>query len=194
MYVDPANPALASAPQWMRIEHNGIMNGPSPNRDLGNLWPAIDNDDGSSQFWMQSNLLIYGGAKNYLGDTKVWNGNLLVIPERWAGDPCICAWSGTGHTFTNNTCITPTTSSPNYFDSSASGATCQANYSSPQSAPLLPQFAGNRYVTLNGKFEEGCAGEYSLEDLNALGQELGSVVSASYNVQDVAAMAAALLA
>ena len=26
------------------------MNGPSGNRDLGNLWPTIDNDDGSAYF------------------------------------------------------------------------------------------------------------------------------------------------
>lgn len=194
MYVDPANPSQAAAPVWMRVVSNAIWNGPSPNRDLGNLWPGVDNDDGSSQFWISSNLLIYGGAKNYLGDTKVWDSNLIVIPERWAGDPCITAWRGSGHVFTNNTCITPTSGSPNYFDSSLSGSTCIANYSSPESADFLPNFARNSYTTFNGQFAEGCAGELSLQDLNALGQEVGSVVASTYKIEDVVAHARALLA
>ena len=32
---------------WNHITHNIIFNGPSDDRDLGNLYPAIDNDDGS---------------------------------------------------------------------------------------------------------------------------------------------------
>lgn len=194
MYVDPTNPAVAAAPAWMRVVGNGIWNGPSPNRDLGNLWPAVDNDDGSSQMWIAENVLIYGGAKNYLGDTKVWQSNLIVVPERWAGDPCICAWRGTGHAFTNNTCITPTSGSPAYFDSSASGDRCVANFSAPDSAPFLPTFAGNLYVTKGAQFAEGCAGELSLAAMNAVGQELGTRVEGSYSVEGVAAMAAALLA
>ncbi len=150
-------------------------------------------DDGSSQFWIQSNVLIYGGAKNYLGDTKVWDSNLIVVPERWAGDPCICAWRGTAHVFTNNTCITPTSGGPNYFDSSASGDKCIANYTSADSAPFLPVFARNSYVTYKGQFAEGCAGELTLAAMNAVGQELGTRVGANYKVKDVAAMATALL-
>ena len=37
MYLDPNNPSVAATPAWYRITHNAIMNGPSPNRDLGNL-------------------------------------------------------------------------------------------------------------------------------------------------------------
>jgi hypothetical protein len=47
------------------------MNGPSGNRDLGNMFPAIDNDDGSAYFFASRNLLVYGGAKNFLGHDKV---------------------------------------------------------------------------------------------------------------------------
>lgn len=32
---------------WNHITNNIIFNGPSDDRDLGNLYPAIDNDDGS---------------------------------------------------------------------------------------------------------------------------------------------------
>jgi hypothetical protein len=44
MYADPLEPATAAAPAWLRVVGNGVWNGPSPNRDLGNLWPAVDNE------------------------------------------------------------------------------------------------------------------------------------------------------
>ena len=51
---------------WVRITGNAILNGPSGNRDLGNLFPTVDNDDGSQRYWIASNVLIYGGGK-YVG-------------------------------------------------------------------------------------------------------------------------------
>ena len=159
-----------------------------------NRWPCVDNDDGSSNFWVASNLCIYGGGKNYLGDTKVWDGNLFVAPNRWSGDPCLNAWRGANHVFTNNTCLMPTSGSPNYFDSTPSGASCAANYSDPAERPFLPTFANNKYITYKGQFTEGCSGELSLGALNALGQELGSTVTASYTVEGVVAQALELLA
>ena len=54
-------------PQWNHISRNLIMNGPSGNRDLGNLFPAVDNDDGSAYYWIASNVVAYGGFKNFLG-------------------------------------------------------------------------------------------------------------------------------
>ena len=46
-------------PSWNRIAHNIIMNGPSGNRDLGNLFPTVDNDDGSAFYWIASNVVAY---------------------------------------------------------------------------------------------------------------------------------------
>ena len=66
---------------WIYISNNAILNGPSPNRDLGNLFPAVDNDDGSERLYVSSNVAIFGGMKNYLGQDKVWDGNLIVLPE-----------------------------------------------------------------------------------------------------------------
>lgn len=57
-------------PAWTHVSQNFIMNGPSGNRNLGNLFPAVDNDDGSSYFYISDNFLVYGGAKNYLGHDK----------------------------------------------------------------------------------------------------------------------------
>ena len=73
MYLMPGDgdqPTLI--PGWIHIVGNLIMNGPSGNRDLGNMFPAIDNDDGSAYYRMVRNVLVYGGAKNYLGHDKIW--------------------------------------------------------------------------------------------------------------------------
>eukprot|EP01050_Picozoa_sp_SAG11_P004905 SAG11_NODE_326_length_10708_cov_6.937035_6_plen_121_part_00 len=75
--------------EWTHITGNLILNGPSGNQickvkphgpnvpcpgnhgNPGNtgscgLFPTIDNDDGSAYFSAEGNVLIYGGAKNYL--------------------------------------------------------------------------------------------------------------------------------
>ena len=49
-------------PRWVHIEQNLIMNGPSGNRNLGNLFPCIDNDDGSAYYFVSENVCVYGGA------------------------------------------------------------------------------------------------------------------------------------
>ncbi len=86
----------------------------------------------------------------------MWDSNLIVIPERWSGDSCLTAWSGKHHVYTNNTCVTPATSAPVYFDSSPSGATCEADYTNASQAPLLPFFARNTYYTYNGTTQRKC--------------------------------------
>ena len=70
MYLMPGvgdQPTLI--PGWIHIVGNLIMNGPSGNRDLGNMFPAIDNDDGSAYFKTHDNFLVYGGngMKNDFG-------------------------------------------------------------------------------------------------------------------------------
>ncbi len=192
-YADPANSTAPATPSWYRITGNAIFNGPSQNRDLGNLFPSVDNDDGSSMMWVQGNVMVYGGTKNYLGNDKVWDGNLIIFPGRWSGDGCLTCWSGGGHVFTNNTCYTPGSDSPNYFDSSPAGETCWANYSNATQAALLPFFARNFYGTETGELRTGCDGSLSLQDLQQLGQEVGSVVAKGYSAAAILQQAEALL-
>lgn len=86
-------PVGGSIPAWQRIVGNFIINGPSGNRDLGNLFPTVDNDDGeggqlpfaslcglqvcctpnagSAYYWIAENVVYAGGFKNYLGHDKV---------------------------------------------------------------------------------------------------------------------------
>ena len=50
------------------------------------VWP-LDHDDGSS-YWDDSyNVLIYGGAKNYLGEAKHAHDTLYIYPEGVRYDP-----------------------------------------------------------------------------------------------------------
>ena len=189
MYVQPDN---STVQQWSRVVGNIIFNGPSANRDLGNLFPALDNDDGSEHYWNARNVLIYGGTKNYLGQDKVWDSNLIIFPGRWSGDPCLCAWGGRNHVFTNNTCITDT-DFPLSLDSSVEGDTCNVNYTD-SSALFLPRLGGNTYHTASGAYQNGCqAPYYNLSGLQALGQEIGSLSIKGYQAGDVLAAARALL-
>ena len=183
----------ATVPAWIRIVGNAIFNGPSPNRDLGNLFPTIDNDDGSQYYWAAQNVLIYGGAKNYLGSDKVWDSNLIVMPGRWSGDPCLCQWGGAGHVYSNNTCVTDN-DFPLALDASIEGNVCSVDYSNATTAPLLATLRGNTYHTQSGAYNNGCeAPYYTLAALQALGQELGSVAIKGYSVASVAASARNLL-
>ena len=116
-------------PQWAYIERNFIMNGPSGNRNLGNLFPTIDNDDGSSYYYISNNFLVYGGAKNYLGHDKIWTNNLLLHPGRWSHDPCGMIWGGENHHFTNNTCVVVSGDEPIGLDGSLEGMHCLIDWS-----------------------------------------------------------------
>lgn len=189
LYVDADGSQAAG---WVHIMNNAIWNGPSANRDLGNLWPCVDNDDGSQLFFIKNNLVIYGGFKNYLGQNKKWVGNLLVFPDRWAGDPCLNQWGGQEHVYSDNECITQS-SSPQFATSSVVGDECIFDYGNASVAAYLPYTHGNVYHTPDGTFSQGCDKTYSLAELQALGQELGSTVVKGYDVAAVNAAARALL-
>ena len=34
------------------------------------MFPAVDNDDGSAYYWIASNVVAYGGFKNFIGNDK----------------------------------------------------------------------------------------------------------------------------
>jgi hypothetical protein len=124
---------------------------------------------------------------------EVWDSNLVIFPDRWSGDPCLCAWGGEGHVYSNNTCITMN-DSPQGFDSSVSGNTCSVNYTDPSAAPFLPTAHLNTYHTPDGTFFEGCAAPYyTLASLQAVGQELGSAVIKGYDTDALVAQARNML-
>jgi hypothetical protein len=176
----------------VRVVGNAILNGPSPNRDLGNLWPCVDNDDGSQFYWVKGNLCVYGGFKNYLGQNKKWDSNLVVFPDRWAGDTCLTQWGGQEHVYSNNTCIT-SSDNPQFYTASVLGDLCLFDYTNATVAPFLTSTHGNTYHTRTGAFSQGCDVPFNLTMLQAVGQEVGSVAVAGYAAGDVVAQAQALL-
>lgn len=176
------NPTVV--PKWTHIEHNFIMNGPSGNRDLGNLFPTIDNDDGSSYFYIANNLLVYGGGKNYLGHDKYWISNLFVFPGRWSGEPCAQIWGGENHLFADNTCLVAPGNPPIGLDGSMRGFDCKIDWDDPETnLKFVGKTANNSYyMDKNQEWGFGCGNGtapyhwFSMAEAQQHGWELGSSV------------------
>ena len=156
--------------QWNRIIHNFIYNGPNGNKGSGNLFPTIDNDDGSRMYSIIDNVLIYGGTKNYLGDDKIWNNNLIIFPSHWpGGGQCITAWSGQYHIFENNQCIF------NYVN--PLGYLACNPYDWNQSSKQMPFGKNNTIFVPKSDFKFYCGNQtWSLKELQSKGWEIGSTV------------------
>lgn len=99
------NPAASIIKRPDTIERNLLING------YNSVW-TIDHDDGSQFFNDTHNLMVFGGCKNYLGNSKSCDDNVIVYPgtsSRSAGNyRCVC-FAGTGFAdqyFQNNTCLT----------------------------------------------------------------------------------------
>ena len=185
-------------PEWVHVRQNFIMNGPSGNRDLGNLFPAIDNDDGSSYFHISENVLVYGGAKNYLGHDKIWTKNLIVYPGRWSGDPCAMLWAGNNHHFVENICIVDPKSTPIALDGTNQGFECGINWDDPTSLKLVGMSSNNSYFVDDVKSWGFSCGNstapdhfFTMAEMKAHGWELNSSVheSESLSPDDIIAMA-----
>eukprot|EP01084_Bolivina_argentea_P194695 334094_1 len=182
-YLFPdANGQKTNIAQWNRINHNFIYNGPNGNAGSGNLFPAVDNDDGSRMYDITNNVFVYGGAKNYLGDDKIWINNLIVFPSHWpGGGDCITAWSGLYHIFEDNQCIS------NYGNPLYYGACNPNNFQ--QSSKEMPFGANNSLFTPNAKFVFSCGNaQWTLKELQAKGWELGTTVSDIPSSQQIVTM------
>ena len=173
-------------PEWAHISQNFIMNGPSGNRDLGNLFPAIDNDDGSSYYRIADNFMVYGGGKNFLGHDKIWFRNLIVHPERWSGDPCAMIWAGKNHYFENNTCILAPGSrtEPIGLDGATKSFDCKIDWNDPENLTFVGRTANNTYFmdTRLGAWGFECGNGtasthfFTMEEVQKRGWETGSAV------------------
>ena len=176
------------------------MNGPSGNRDLGNLFPAVDNDDGSAYQSIVGNVLVYGGAKNYLGNDKRWLDNLILFPERWSGDPCAQLWGGENHFFENNTCVT-NTSWPLGLDGTAKGFKCRIDWTDKDNEMRVARTEQNTYY-MTGTWSLSCGNAtsdqhvFSLAEMQAHGRCIGTVTNdlASLSPSSLEAMVSAKLA
>ena len=188
-----------TTPQWTHISRNFIMNGPSGNRDLGNLFPAIDNDDGSAYQSIVDNVLVYGGGKNYLGNDKRWLRNLIIFPERWSGDPCAQLWGGEMHFFVNNTCVT-NSSEPLGLDGTSKGFKCRIDWQDGDNLKRVAYAASNTYF-MSGPWSLYCGNAtsdshlFTLAEMQEHGRSLGTSVRAvaDLSVEALAKMVTAKL-
>jgi len=164
-------------------------------RDLGNLFPAVDNDDGSAYYWIASNVVAYGGFKNFLGNDKVWIHNLVLYPNgRTPGSgngPCVMAWGGAHEVYENNTCVTRGAAGPGVdpYPWGVEGSGC--DYANETMRPVLLHLSRNRYLSPKASYGSVCGRD--LADLQALGEEVGSSVGSEPTVSAMMDMAARVL-
>lgn len=175
---DGSTPSLT--PAQSNITQNFFIN------NYHSTWP-IDHDDGSCYYYDTKNFLVYGGYKNYLGHTKIVQGNVYIYPDAshsfdikqpqaFFSEP-FCAnsdgastgqyASGWGEVWSNNTCII---GNPNVYEF---GSCDTKNLKG-----LVPFTANNKFYAPNATIYISCKGQQlSLADWQALGYDIGSTVS-----------------
>ena len=56
-----------------------------PDRDCpkggGSMYTCLDHDDGSDYYLDTRNVCVFAGMKNYIGQNKNWDSNLILYPE-----------------------------------------------------------------------------------------------------------------
>ena len=161
-------------------------------------WP-LDYDDGSRSVVDSSNVLLYGGNKQYLGCCTTHTNNFIVYPDAGDGDPQCNMQngaglysSGYGHVFSNNTCIMLRADAPvyDYGDCSTANALDPPRTASFNNTFLTPAGAGGlAAVSLR------CGTDIlSLEQWHAIsGYESGSVAAALPDTTQLAAQLYAFL-
>ena len=45
------------------------------------MYTCIDHDDGSDYYLDTRNVCVFAGMKNYIGQNKNWDSNLIAYPE-----------------------------------------------------------------------------------------------------------------
>ena len=143
------------------------------------FWP-IDHDDGSCYYTDTHNVIAYGGAKNYLGHSKVTSNNMYIYPgapiDAYPNPYYHCAnsfstsrelpqASGWDEVFSDNICIT---GNPNIYKFS-----CTLS----DNAGLVPMSANNTFYAPNAYVYVFCDGvELPLERYQEIGYDVDSVV------------------
>jgi hypothetical protein len=189
-------------PAWRLISKNLLVN--------AGEW-ALDHDDGSRFMVDDSNVLIYGGAKQcYHGYNLNVSHNLFIRPDLGCGKTFCMENDATGTTSPKpqrtfhvaNTCILGAHSNisgdaaygpydSGGFGSSKSDPTC--HYDPGSSSTTQP--IANVLMTPNGSFSPGAlpCGAADFAEWQSLGFDKGGSISATPAAAEVMAMAKALL-
>ena len=155
---------------------------------LGNyhsLWP-IDHDDGSCYYMDKSNVIVYGGFKNFAGHSKVAVNNLYIYPDaprnsfNTTNPHCAMSYGSTRNSFngsgwddvwSDNICVI---GNPNIYQFTS----C----SMFDNAGLVPMTFNNVFYAPNASIYIGCGYhnasvvKISLQEYQDMGYEIDSVV------------------
>lgn len=210
----------STIPEWNRIDSNFVMVGPkfgslygpgdgpcsngSPEflcpKKGGSMFTCLDHDDGSDYYLDTRNVCVFAGMKNYIGQNKIWDSNLIAyadgalsqnrsgMPSVWtsmnmAGDksklPCtaITGPCRNREVFTNNTCITHRFQPSEYDMFNAT----DLDLMGPEDT-TMPFTARNKYyLGIPYQF----AGQWNLSEAQAHGVDRGSEVFPEMNPSDL---------
>ena len=145
------------------------------------LWP-IDHDDGTCFYTDKHNVIAYGGAKFYLGHSKVISNNLYIYPDATRSSSFVtlnpsCASSfstsrdsplpsGWDDNYSNNICVI---GGPNLFQFN----TCSLT----DNAGLIPTSSNNAYYAPNANVYICCDGKnLTLKEFQDMSFEIDSIV------------------
>lgn len=160
------------------------------------LSPSSSRSDDGSQFWEDSeSLLIWGGLKNYIGNTKRGIGNVIVHPgidPRATGDRrCQTDDSGeySDSLFAGNTCFTAD------GDFYSWGNCDPANVSWHVYATANNTLYGGADASPTALFDVSCGSTTypTLPAWQAAGQDAGSTLAPMASVAEIVAMGARVL-
>ena len=178
-------------------------------KSTGTLYTCLDHDDGSDYYLDQRNVCVFLGMKNYLGQNKIWDNNLIVYPEgaksqNRSGMPCLwtsmdlpvskddpassfCSFQPcrTKEVFINNTCVSSFGRPLEYDMFNLTDLELKGPWNT-----TIPYTANNRYFTKGAQYSfEG----WNLSRTQSLGIDVGSVVFPLISAERIARAARKLL-
>lgn len=172
------------------------------------MFTCLDHDDGSDFYLDTRNVCVFAGMKNYLGQNKIWDSNLIAyadgalsqnrsgMPAVWtsmnmAGNrsllPCteITGPCHNREVFTNNTCLSHSFAPAEYDMFNATDLALRG----PRDT-TMPYTANNKYY-LGLKYT--FAGQWNLSTAQAHGVDVGSEVFPEMSPAQLSAAARQLL-
>ena len=187
-------------PAQTRISRNLLLN------NYHSVWP-LDFDDGSNSLLMTTNLLVWGGGKDYLGFNKHYLGNLYVFPE--ANEPTVSTAPRLGNGAGTCYGAQGTSALPAELRDVWAGETCitglggasgvlydlgGCNAASPNdgNAPLV---ANNTFYSADGAYALKCGAEtWDLPTAQSHGLDVGTTLLRTPSTSEVLALVNAFVA
>ena len=200
--VDEGGPGAAAAPTRVgpalsNITRNMVM------CNYQCTWP-IDHDDGSNAYNDTYNVLMYGGAKNFLGHDKTSMNNLYILPDDKPtegpfgqgnhkpfcanNDGAVANSSGFRETWANNRCILARPASTYAYDN------CDSSSAAALAATSDHTFGNTFYLSDTGALSFKCGhATWDLAKAQQMGWDAGSVAAPLPTADEIVAWSKEIL-